>query len=365
MELLRGETGGADHVAKIYVSEIQPNQDVATSFAIAEMQLRTARNGTQFLTLKLLDKTGEVTGRVWERAEEISRGLAGQNVALVKGRSELFRDELQLNIQEISALPVNNIDPADYLPVCPIEPELLLEKLKRIISRIRRRPIHQLMMHFLADRDLLGRFRRAPAAKSIHHAYLGGLLEHSVSVAELVISISHHYPELDRDTLIAGALLHDVGKVHEYVYDLTIDYSHAGRLLGHTVMGAQILEDQIRDLNNFPEEDAMLLKHLILSHHGLMEHGAARVPMTREAFVLHLADDLDAKMNNLGRVLSESGGSDGAWTSYQSIYQRSFFKGLSREVEGPAPLPGETPEEEKGVQLSLWQQMKKKRKAGP
>ena len=211
--------------------------------------------------------------------------------------------------------------------------------------------------------ELMNRFKLAPAAKSMHHAYLGGLLEHSVSVAELLMDICGRYPDLDRDLLLVGAILHDMGKTSEFVYDLVIDYSHEGRLLGHMVLGVQILEDKIAGLKKFPSEEALLLKHMILSHHGETDMGAVRLPMTREAFVLHFADDLDAKMNNLTRIISDRKDGDLAWTPYQRIYERFFFRGLpSAREEGP--LPEGEPERDRGGQLNLWAE-EKKRKGGP
>lgn len=351
-------------MAKTFISEIQPNQEVATSFVLAEKQLRTARNGTRFLTLKLADKTGEIVGRVWERADEISESVSAGGVVFVRGRSEKYRDELQLQVREISPVPPQQVDPSDFLPVCPISTDVLVEKLKKIISRVKRPSLHQLMKQILADRDLMNRFKLAPAAKSMHHAYLGGLLEHTVSVAGLVMLMSDHYPELDRELLIVGAILHDMGKVDEFVYDLCIDYSHAGRLLGHMTLGLQILEEKIRSLKTFPSEEALLLKHLILSHHGQAEFGAVKLPMTREAFVLHFADDMDAKMNGLTRILAETGEGDEPWTPYQPMYQRFFFRGLPSSGENCLSVDSAPVEEGKGVQLSIWSDESRKKTGG-
>jgi 3'-5' exoribonuclease len=147
--------------------------------------------------------------------------------------------------------------------------------------------------------------------------------------------------------------LHDIGKIHEFTYDLHIDYSHAGRLLGHMVLGLDILEEKLRSLKAFPAEDAMLLKHIIISHHGEADFGAVKVPMTREALVLHLADDLDAKMNSVGKILSESTGADESWTAYQPMYERFFYRGLPVPINDPTPSDTE-PEEVQGIQLKFW-----------
>lgn len=340
-------------MAKPFVQEILPNTEVAGAFVVTDKQLRTARNGMPFLTLKLADRTGEMTARIWERADESDRSILRNTVVFVKGRAELFRDELQLQVQEITTIPRNDFDPSDFLPVCPHDTRDLLEELHRMTSSVKRRPLQRLLRHILDDAQLMGQFKLAPAAKSMHHAYLGGLLEHTVSVAVLVSKISSLYPDLDRDLLVVGALLHDIGKIHEFDYDVSIDYSDAGRLLGHMVLGVEILEDKVRGLRNFPRQDALLLKHLILSHHGETDFGAVRLPMTREAFALHLADDLDAKMNGINRILSESRGANEAWTAYQTMYDRFFFRGVPSASDA-SPSPAVEPAGDRGIQLNIW-----------
>jgi 3'-5' exoribonuclease len=340
-------------VSKIYISEIIPNQEVVSSFVVEEKQLRVAKNGTPFLTLKLVDKSGRITGRIWEQAEEWSQSIAPRSVVFVRGRSEVYRDELQLQIHEISPVPLKEIDRADFLPVGPKSVDPLFQKMRELAQSIKKGSLQRLMRHILGDAHLMDRFKAAPAAKSMHHAYLGGLLEHSVSVAELVLSISTFYSDLDRDILVAGAILHDIGKVDEFVYDLYIDYSPPGRLLGHMVLGVEILNEKIRSLKGFPPEEALLLNHLILSHHGEIELGAVRLPMTREAVALHLADDLDAKMNSLTRILSDSKEGDEAWTPYQPMFERFFFRGLPASAERETAI-GLDNSKEQGVQLKLW-----------
>jgi 3'-5' exoribonuclease len=340
-------------MAKTYISDIGPNQEVASCFAVEEKQLRVAKNGTQFLTLKLVDKSGQITGRIWERAEEWSRTIAPKSVVRVRGRSELFRDELQLQIHDLSPLAREEIDPSDFLPVSPRSVEDLFQKLKELASTIKKGALQRLAKHILSDVHLMERFKTAPAAKSMHHAYLGGLLEHTVAVTELASLIATYYPDLNRDLLVVGSMLHDIGKVDEFVYDLCIDYSSSGRLLGHMVLGVQILDEKIRSLRSFPSEEAMLLSHLILSHHGETTLGAVRLPMTREAFVLHFADDLDAKMNSLTRILSDSKAGDDAWTPYQPLFERFFFRGFPAPAEGKTEIGPERGKDQ-GVQLRLW-----------
>ena len=341
-------------MAKVFVADIQADQDVISVFIVTEKLLRTARNGKPFLTLRLADKTGEITGRIWERASELHDAIPARSVVRVHARSETYRDEMQLQVREIQPLAREEVDGADFLPVCRGDIQQLWEQFRKLCGQVKRRPLQRLLAAIHGDVTLMERFKRAPAAKSMHHAYLGGLLEHTVGVAELVLRICAQYPELDRDLLLAGAILHDMGKVHEFVYDFHIDYSHEGRLLGHMVQGLTILDAKLRTLKSFPKEEALLLKHLILSHHGETEFGAVKLPMTREAIVLHHADDLDAKMNSLTRILAESKAGDESWTSYQPLFERFFFRGFPSPPQEPAMtevLSRETSDPVKQVRL--------------
>jgi 3'-5' exoribonuclease len=353
-------------VAKTFVADIQANQEVAGHFVVADKHLRLARNGTPFLTLKLVDRTGEINGRIWERAVEMDAAVAVKSVVLLRARSEKYREELQLQVQEIAPVPRADIDPSDFLPTCPLDLPELWARLQRLAAQIRQRPLKRLVNSVLQDTLLMERFRRAPAAKSMHHAYLGGLLEHTVSVAELVYRISDHYSVLDRDLLLAGAIFHDLGKVDEFVYDLYIDYSDAGRLLGHMVQGLAIIEQKLGTVKGIPADQALLVKHLILSHHGEAEFGAVKLPMTREAFVLHFADDLDAKMNSLTRILEEPRDENAGWSAYQPLFERFFFRGLpAPAAETPAAAAALADPEKAGIQLSVWPAPGRNRDGGP
>jgi 3'-5' exoribonuclease len=315
-----------------FVSEIkQANVEIASLFVASEKQLRTARNGTVYLDLKLSDKTGEISGKMWQGAAEASAGFQSGDIVYLRAIAELYREKMQLSISEIMSVPSGGYDPADFLPVCPLDREMLSERLSKLVAGMSEGHLRRFCEAILADPQIMTRFKLAPAAQSMHHAYIGGLLEHTVSVITLAYRICNHYPELDRDLLIAGAFVHDIGKIDEFVYDTHIGYSDAGRLIGHIVIGAQIVEDKVREIEGFPAETALLLKHLILSHHGEMQFGAVRLPASLEAFALHQADDLDAKMNAIGRILADSGEDDSSWTGFQTIFGRHFFRGFPNQ----------------------------------
>ena len=331
-----GETQGRWPVPKLFISELKPNLEIASLFVASEKQLRTARNGTVYLDLKLLDKTGDISGKMWEKAVEASEGFQSGDIVYLRARTELYKDRMQLSISEIMPVPAGAYDPADFLPVCPFDRDELFQRLGKLLSGMTDCFARRLCEAILADPELMTRFKLAPAAKSMHHAYIGGLLEHTLSVITLVYRICNHYPDLDRDLLIAGAFLHDIGKISEFVYDTHIDYSDAGRLVGHMVLGTQIVEDKIRTIEGFPEETSLLIKHLILSHHGEAQFGAVRLPASKEAFALHMADDLDAKMNAINRILANSAADDSTWTGFETIFGRHFFRGFPKQNDGAA-----------------------------
>lgn len=347
------------------IADITPNQDVIGTFVVEEPRLRTTKNGKPFLTLKLRDKTGSVTGRLWENAEEAAQTLAGHKIFRIQGRSELFRDELQIHIQSVKPVPVDAVDASDFLPVCPRDRETLWKDFRALLNKVRKKPYRELLHAFLSDTALMNAFRTAPAAKNVHHAYLGGLLEHTVGVMHLSALIATQYPSLDQELLLMGAFLHDIGKIHEFTYDLVIDYSDVGRLVGHVVLGAEILSAKVALCKDFPQERAVLLKHLILSHHGLPEYGAVQSPMTREAVALHFADDLDAKMNSLDEILAKNDDPESLWTAYQSLYGRYFYKGPPQDAP-TSEDPGSSspnPAFREVLQLPLWPRVKTKGRA--
>lgn len=341
------------------IAEIKPNQVVVGTFAVEEKQLRTGRNGNPFLTLKLRDKTGSVPARVWENAAKADQAIAGYKVLRIRGRGELFNGELQVHIDQAEPVPANEVNPSDFLPVCPKDLKTLWKEFKGLLLNVHKEPYRNLIRVFLSDKKLMKAFCKAPAAKNFHHAYLGGLLEHTVGVMKLSVLIAAQYPSLDKETLLMGAFLHDIGKIHEFTYELVIDYSNVGRLVGHMVLGVEILNAKIAACKDFPEETGLVLKHLILSHHGQPEFGAVQSPMTREAIALHLADDLDAKMNNLDELFAKSNSLDSLWTAYQSLYGRYFYKGGPKDAPTPeAPkTPAPSAPFQDVQQLPLWSQV--------
>ena len=204
----------------------------------------------------------------------------------------------------------------------------MLSDLKTLANQIQNRHLRTLIDSFMADHHFVTRFKKAPAAKHFHHGYLGGLLEHTLSVSQMAVRVSEHYPELDCDLLLSGAILHDIGKIEELTVEPTIEYSNKGRLLGHIVLGVMMVEEKLKTLKDFPPELALRLNHLILSHHGEFDFGSPKRPKFLEAFALHLIDDMDAKMNAISKLLKNDR-QEGSWTVFNNLLQRYFYKGDS------------------------------------
>ncbi len=314
-------------MGKILVNEFEADREYETLLLVSSKTLGHTKAGKPYLTLKLVDNSGMIIGRIWDDALNKNRLFDEMDVLRVRARCEKYQGNLQLNILSFEKLDRSEINPEDFLPRCPKNVDELWNRLKQIGHSVNNSHLVELLHLFFQDKNLVSRFKRAPAAKTLHHAYLGGLLEHTLSVCELLLKVADHYPELDQDLLITAGIFHDIGKVEEFKYDLAIEYSEAGRLLGHVVLGANIVEDMIEKITGFPDEIAILLKHMIISHHGYLEFGSAKRPKTREAFVLYYVDDLDAKINSLNRLIESEKDSSSLWTGYSRALERFIFKG--------------------------------------
>jgi len=323
-------------VSKKFVEQIKERDIVESIFLVRDKNLAMAKNGKPYLTLKLMDRTGEVEGRIWDNADAINALFNKDDFVLVRGKANLYLGKLQLVIQEVARQDEETIELADFLPVSRFPQEELLSRLRQKVDSIEKSHFRRLMDLFLDDREFVAMYTAAPAAKSMHHVFLGGLLEHSLAVADLAEDVCARYPELDRDLLLLGALLHDVGKVAELSYRRSFDYTDEGKLLGHIMLGVEMIDARIRQIDDFPTQDAILLKHLLLSHHGQYEYGSPKRPKTLEAIVLNFLDDLDSKINGVKSHIDKNSASDSSWTPYHRLYERYFFSG---EMQQQTPAP--------------------------
>jgi len=326
-------------VKTVFVEQIRERDWVDAPFLVREKITAMARNGKPYLTLKLVDRSGEVEGRVWDRVDEIADRFEKNDFVKVQGKASVYLGKMQLVVQDLQRIKDQEVEMADFLPVSKRDVAEMVRELKEVVAGLADPHLRGLMEAFLADNDFLQAFQTAPAAKTMHHVYIGGLLEHSLAVAGLADDICRRYSGFNRDLLVTGALLHDIGKVEELSYRRTFEYTDAGKLLGHVVIGTEMVEEKLRSFSDFPPVLGTLLKHLLLSHHGQYEYGSPKRPKTLEAVVLNFLDDLDSKINGVRTHIDREPDNAASWTSYHRFYDRYFFKdGLAGQPEiVPAP----------------------------
>jgi 3'-5' exoribonuclease len=313
-------------IKSIYLQDIKQGEKVSSSFLVAEKNMAFSLKGSPYLTVKLKDKTGELDGKVWDNALEFNQQFKKGDVIAIEGRANTYKNSLQISIIGIKKCSWEEVEPTDYLPGAKGDVRGMFDELLAHTDTVRNRALKELLYAFLKDEKTAELFKRAPAAKGFHHIYLGGLLEHSLSVVRLLIKMAEHYPFLNRDMLIAGGLLHDIGKIYEFSYDQLIEYSDEGRLIGHIVMGVEMINKKIAAIPAFPAQLALELRHLILSHHGEFEYGSPKRPKTMEALAVHYMDDLDAKLNAFQSFAADSNSTDSDWTNYNRFFERYLYK---------------------------------------
>ncbi len=315
------------------VSELKPGQEIDQVFLIRDKQVRQARNGSTYFQAELCDASGVIPARMWDASEVLLEALSGTNFVRVRARVEVYRDRPQLILSSVRPAPQDEIDLERFLPQSPHDPEERLAKLKGIADSVTDPHLLALLRAFFDDADFLARFKRCPAAVSYHHPTVGGLIEHTTSVAELGELVCGHYPQLNRDMLMTGIILHDVGKTRELAYEQAFTYTVHGELVGHVVSGVLMIEEKVRDLPEFPADLLDELRHVILSHHGEFEFGSPKLPMTREALALHYLDNLDAKMEAITRAVNDTSAGDESWTERLRMFQRRFYRGSTPSEE--------------------------------
>jgi len=316
---------------KQYVNEIGAGDFIQDIFVLDEKTLARKKDGSSYLNVTLADRSGSIKGVMWDNVDQVTgAGLASGDFVLIKGSVGEYRGNLQLVVKQMSACAPDSVDPADFLPRTRRNIDSMFARLTELSASMEAEHFKTLFTRFWADETFVKKFKTAPAAKNMHHAYLGGLLEHTLSMALLVEKIGEHYGGIDMDLLLSGVILHDIGKIEEFEYDRRIDYSDQGRLLSHIVIGLQMVEDKIRAIENFPEQPALLLKHLIVSHHGSREFGSPELPKTVEAFLLNYIDEIDSKVNGIRDYISSEDPNE-SWTSYHRVFGRHFYTGKTRK----------------------------------
>ncbi len=326
---------------KTYINEIKENDHVESFFLVKEKSSGITKTGSAYLKLKLVDRSGDIEGRVWTSAESVAQSFAKDDFVRVTGRAVSFQEHLQLNITSIEKISEEEILFADFFPMAEKDIEEMFQSLLEVSQEVKNPHLGRLLQLFWEDESFVKLFKIAPASKSLHHNYLGGLLEHTLSLAHLVLKNVSHYVGLNLDLLLAGSILHDIGKVDELSYRRSFDYSDGGRLLGHIILGLERVEDKIRQLPDFPENLSMLLRHLLLSHHGQYIWGSPKRPMTLEALMLHFLDDMDAKITGVQQFIRKEVPEGSKWSGYHRIFEQNFYV---PPVWGQMELPDKTGE---------------------
>jgi 3'-5' exoribonuclease len=314
----------------LFVKNLKPGNQVADLFVLQKKELKEY-DGKRFLKLELGDSSGRIDAIAWEETEEFYSQLEVGDVVEIKGWVTTYKETPQINLKSLRKAKKGEFDLADMLSSSKEDLDVLLERFKQKCSSIKNRHLKSLFADLNGDAILMRKLKVAPAGKLWHHAHLGGLLEHTLRVVSLCELSAQNYDLIDRDLLISGALLHDIGKTEEYSLDGFIEYADEGRLIGHVVSGDEMVASRIRKIEGFPKELGLKLRHLILSHQGRLECASPVVPQTIEAIVLHYADELDAKADAFSRVINKCKGSGRKWSDWIGLIDRYIYVGEESE----------------------------------
>lgn len=324
-----------------FIGKLREDQEVRDAFLVFQKQLTSGRTGKSYLRLTIGDRTGRMETRVWEGAEEIARRFDQGGLVYITGIVTSYQGVLQIKATYVEPIDdVSKIDWADFLPSSEKPIEEMWTELTALAATIKNAHLAGLVRGFTEDPETSNALKRAPAALSMHHAYVGGLLEHTLGVMKLADALSGLYP-VNRDLLLTGAFLHDIGKTKELFYDTAFDYTEEGRLLGHLLIGMEMVKEKTRLMDGFPQEAALHLAHMIASHHGELEWGSPKRPKTLEALLLHAIDNIDAKICSADKSLKEAEARQAVWTEQLRMFGRPLMRtpGLAdggEQASGPA-----------------------------
>src|SRR5947207_14453984 len=307
------------------VSDLNSEQNITTFFLVCEKEIRNTREGKPYLRLELGDRSGTIEARMWEQHETAGKGINRDDFVKVQARVEIYKNRPQLSLTQMRLAKPEEIDLADFLPQTKADVAKLYAQLLEYAASVANPWLKKLVTRILDEPATSTRYKRAPAAKVMHHAYLGGLLEHVIGLCGLAHQIATHYPELDLDLLLTAAILHDVGKLDELCYDRAIGYTSEGQLLGHIVMEIETVANAINKIEGFPPALKTVVQHILISHHGQYEFGSPKLPMIREAMAFHYMDDLDSKLAAVRAALAVDSG-DPEWSAYSGALGRKFLR---------------------------------------
>ncbi|MCA9087724.1 MAG: HD domain-containing protein [Planctomycetaceae bacterium] len=319
-------------MARRFLNQLLDGEPVDEVFLLADRQMRANRNADLYLLAQLRDRSGQVSGLLWNVAEDAVSHLQPGDYVRVRGKAQMYQGNLQIILTRIDTVSSTGLDPADFLPQGNNQTVEQFQRLREIMSEIQNLDLRALALCILDDNEIQDGLMKAPAGVKLHHAYMGGLLEHILNLSESALLLTSRYPKVDFDLLQIGILLHDIGKLRELAFETSFIYTDEGQLIGHLVIGVEMFNEQLIRTERatgreFPRELALRIKHMIVSHHGSYEFGSAKLPMTPEAIALHHLDNLDAKTNEFMSLIESDPNSGSSWTPYQANMQRKLFKG--------------------------------------
>jgi len=317
------------------------------TFLVAAKQIMIAKNGGMYLSVKLADKTGEVDGKLWDNAEEVAGRFEKEDFIRVKGVAANYQGMMQVKMKTVEKVDDSKVDLSNFLETSPRNIDEMVNNLSSFAAGVKNKHLNQLMHSFLTDKEFMDLFRRTPAAKALHHNYIGGLLEHVVELIALAQDVTKHFPGVDGDLVTVGAFLHDIGKVRELSVRKSIEYTTEGRLLGHISLGYEMLAGKIKAIPGFPDELTMLLKHIMLSHHGEYEFGSPKRPKIQEAIIINYLDDLAAKISNFRSTLKKENVDAGEWSYYSKMHDRYLYRQAAYSDAEGSEAPAAGPESAK------------------
>lgn len=301
------------------------NKVVVSSFVVVSKQVKPKKTGEPYLALTLGDRCGQIEAKMWDNVEDALDAFEQEDFLKIKGLINKYKNRFQLTIHKLRKLGDAEIDFSDYLPKTTKDVDQLWHTLEEFVQSFSDANLRALVQLFMADPEIAAAYRNAPAAKTLHHAYIGGLLDHVVSLFRSCDLVSRNYSQINRDLLMTGAFLHDIGKIHELTYSRSFSYTSRGQLLGHMIIELEMLQAKIAQIPGFPDEMKTLLEHLIISHHGQYEFGSPKLPMFPEALMLHYLDDLDSKMEAMRAHFEREAESGSSWTTYNASLGRTLL----------------------------------------
>jgi 3'-5' exoribonuclease len=316
-------------MARKFINQIEPGEAIDGIYMVRDPILRSTTRGDLYIAMHLCDRTGQLNGRMWQATEAVYTALPKPGFIHIEGRSELYQNNLQIVVNSVGVVDTSKVDLEDFLARTDKDTKQMFEEVKKIVSQIKNPQLKALIGEFLADAELMEKFRDAPAAVKIHHDYLGGLLEHTHNMLRVAVAILPLYPQVQGDLVLAGIFLHDMGKTEELSYDMAFTYTDSGQLIGHIALTLLMMNKKAAALSakgiTIDKQVLDALGHIILSHHGVYEFGSPKLPATPEAFMVYYIDDLDAKVSQVTTAIeNEPGESD--WTAWKSALQTRLYR---------------------------------------